>query len=281
MLFNQNNGHHTAESDEPLRPLDAVVEESDRRVEFKGNEFRISGKAETLKELDDTISSIYFTLPILLNVEMADPPVVERVEGKVGGVPFRWELNNWRGVLLTTTQEEQEKKACDAWCRFWIMATPGNRRLVAALHYFHVSCRLCRAGQTPWEFMAEAIMNLSKILEVLFPPIGDGKTMDAARAGLQALGYSDEEINRDYIPAMRSRSHIDSAHVHLALLTRAQLQVLHAYTEAAEIAFRKLLTKIITKSEAQEYEVAQYSGTEPDATTLRIVERLSAYFGTS
>jgi hypothetical protein len=86
ILYNANTGHHTAESKEPLQPLDAVVvEESVRRVEFKGNEFRITGRAETLNEMDDTISSIFFVLPILLNVEMADPPVIERVEGKVGG----------------------------------------------------------------------------------------------------------------------------------------------------------------------------------------------------
>jgi hypothetical protein len=129
--------------------------------------------------------------------------------------------------------------------------------------------------------MAEAIMNLSKILEVLFPPAGESRTIEAARAGLKALDYADEQINRDYIPAMALRSNIDSAHVHLSLLTDTQLRVLHAYTEAAELAFRNLLTKIITEVAAKRYEVAQYAGADPDANTPKIVERLSAYFGGS
>jgi hypothetical protein len=40
---------------------------------------------------------------------------------------------------------------------------------------------LWRAVQSPWKFMAETIMNLSKILEVLFTPSGETPTMGAAR----------------------------------------------------------------------------------------------------
>jgi hypothetical protein len=214
-------------------------------------------------------------------VEFADPPVVERVEGKVGDVSFRWELTEWRMVLLITTQDEQEKKACDSWCRFHVLAEPGNRRLIAALHYFHVFCRLCRAGNTPWEFMGEALVNLSKVLEVLFPPTGDGQTMEAARAGLTGLGCSTEEIDRDFIPAMVLRSNIDSAHVDLSLFAQTQLRVLHAYTEAAEMAFRKLLSKLLTEVEAGRYQVAQHTAGGHDGRTAKIIERLARHFGDS
>jgi len=280
-FFNANTGHHSVESKASLRPLEVVVEEPVRRVEFRGNEFRISGRVETVQELEDTLYSIFFVLPILLNVEFADPPVVERVEGKVGEASFRWELDNWRLEILLTSQEEQEKKAADSWTRFEILATPGNRRLAAALHYFHVFCRLCRAGHTPWEFMAEAIMNLSKILEVLFPPSGDGQTMEGARAGLAGLGYSQEEIDRDFIPAIVLRSNIDSAHVDLSLFTTSQLRILHSFTEAAEMAFRKLLSKILTEIEAGRYQVAQHAAAGHDARTAQIVERLARHYGNS
>ncbi|HEV3256285.1 MAG TPA: hypothetical protein VG013_05340 [Gemmataceae bacterium] len=128
--------------------------------------------------------------------------------------------------------------------RFDILATPGNRRLGAGLHYFHVFCRHCRTRHTPWEFMAEAIMNLSKIMEVLFPPSGDGQTMEGARAGLAGLGHSQEEIERDFIPAFVLRSNIDSAHVDLSFFTTSQVRVLHSYTEAAEMAFRSRLSGV-------------------------------------
>jgi len=267
VYFNANTGHHFVESKQPLRPLEVVVEEPVRKVELRGNVFRIEGRVESLAELEETLLSVYFGLPILLTVEFADPPIVELVEGKVGDVPFRWELTDWRMAMLVTTKDAQEKKACDSWCRFDVLAKLGNRRLIAALHYFHVFCRLCRTGNTPWEFMGEALVNLSKILEVLFPPTGDGQTMEAARAGLASLGCSTEEIDRDFIPAMVLRSNIDSAHVDLSLFTQTQLRVLHAYTEAAEMAFRKLLSKLLTEVESGRYQVAQQTGGANDTRT--------------
>ena len=54
--------------------------------------------------------------------------------------------------------------------------------------------------------MPEMILNLSKVLEVLFPPDGAGRTLDAARRGLTALGFSRTEIEGDYIPAMALRN---------------------------------------------------------------------------
>jgi hypothetical protein len=281
VYFNANTGHHFVESKQALRPLEVVVEEPVRKVELRGNVFRIEGRVESLGELEETLLSVCFGLPILLNVEFADPPVVERVDGKVGDVSFRWELTDWRIQLLITTQDEQEKKTCDSWCRFDVLAKPGNRRLIAALHYFHVFCRLCRAGNTPWEFMGEALVNLSKILEVLFPPTGDGQTMEASRTGLTGLGYSTEEIDRDFIPAMVLRSNIDSAHVDLSVFTRTQLQVLHAYTEAAEMAFRKLLSKILTEAEAGRYQVMQHTACGHESRTAKIIERLAKHFGDS
>lgn len=277
--FNANTGHHFIESKVPLRPLNVVIEESNRRVEFLGNELRISGRIETLGELEETLLCIFFGLPILLNVELADPPVVERVEGKVGEASFRWELADWRLAILLTTQDEQEDKVAISWSRFNVLAKPGNRRLIAALHYFHVFCRLCRAGQTPWEFMAEAIMNLSKILEVLFPPPGDGQTIVAARAGLVNLGYSEDDIERDFIPAIALRSNIDSAHVDLSLFNTSQLRVLHSYTEAAEMAFRELLSKVMRQIEAGSYQVTQHAAAGHDSRTAKIIERLAKYFG--
>lgn len=277
--FNANTGHHFVESNQPLKPLEVVVEKPIQKVELRGNVFRIEGRVESLNELEVTLQNIYLGLPILLNVEFADPPIVERVEGKVGDVSFRWELVGWRIELQVTTQDVQEKKAYDSWCRFDVLAMLGNRRLIAALHYFHVFCRLCRAGNTPWEFMGEALMNLSKVLEVLFPPTGDGQTIEAARAGLTGLDCSTEEIDRDFIPAMVLRSNIDSAHVDLSQFTQTQLRVLHTYTEAAETAFRKLLSKLLNEVEAGRYQVAQHTTSRHDGRTAKIIERLALHFG--
>ena len=64
--------------------------------------------------------------------------------------------------------------------------------------------------------------------------------MDAARGGLEKLGYSGEEIEREFLPAMALRNEIDVGHVDLSIYTRRQLNALHRYTEVAESVDEKL-----------------------------------------
>jgi hypothetical protein len=274
-FYNANTGHHSVESKEPLRPLEVLLDWPETRMVIRGNFFTVSGRVETESELDETLYSYYYILPILLNAEFGDPPVIERVEGKVGAVPFRWELSDWRMDIHLTTQDEQETRAMASLKRFEIIAVEDNRRLVAALHYFHVFCRLCRAGNTPWEFMSEAIVNLSKILEVLFPPDGDSQTIEAARKGLANLGYSQSDIERLYVPAMILRGSVDAAHVDLSIFKGEELKVLHSYTEIAEPAFRQLLSKVLTEIESRSYKVCPHPGAGPDARTVKTIAHLA------
>jgi len=208
--FDANTGWHTIESRQPLKPLDVTIEESDvRKVEIRGNMLKVTAPANSLEDLNDLLQSIFIGYPILLSIEFGDPVVITRVDGKVGGTPFRWELTDWRMEFDITTQKHQERKAADSWFRFNVISEPTRRRLMAALHYFHVAIRLARVGISPWEFMSEAILNFSKVLEALFPPHGDGRSIDAARSGLKQLGYTEEELERDFIPAIALRNGID------------------------------------------------------------------------
>ena len=208
-VFNANTGAHTIESKVPLQPLDVTIEEPQRLVVWKGNLLRVSQHFESVEVLSDTIESIYFALPMLLSLEFADPAFVERIDGTVATTSFRWELREWQAKFRTTTQEQQESAAALSWQRLGVLSVPGRPRLLAALHYFHVACRLSRQGVTAGEFLAEVVLNLAKILEVLFPPGGDGRTRDAVRRKLAELGFSENEIEGDYIPAMALRNEID------------------------------------------------------------------------
>jgi len=277
--FDANSGKHAIESKQPLQPLAVTIEEPGRRTEIRGNELRVFTHCKALEDLDDLIQSLYFGFPMLLNVEFADPPTVERVSGKVGSTSFRWELPEWKMEFEITTQELQEEKIASSWRRFDLLSRPGNRRLIAALHYFHVACRLSRVGNSPWEFMAEVILNLSKVLEVLFPPGGDGKTRDAARTALKALNFSEVEIERDFIPAMALRNEIDVSHVSLSLFTLKQLQILHDYTESAEAAFRSMLGRLLDRMQKGHYEVPLCFDLTPSREAVGVIERLSHHFG--
>jgi len=277
-LFNSNTGYYSIQSKSPLKPLEVIIKEPVRRVEMRGNDLHIYTRFNSLEEMDESVQSIFFVFPILLNIEFADPPFVERVAGKVGEVDFGWELSGWQANFDITTQEFQEKRIIISWMHFDVLSNPDNRRVIAALHYFHVACRLSRVGNAPWEFMSEVILNLSKVLEVLFPPsTQDSKTIDAARTGLIELGYSDIEIERNFIPTIAIRNQIDSAHVDLSIFTRKQLNTLHAYTEVAEIAFKEMLKRLLTKTQLGLYKPVQYGKPSRRQEAEKIIDKIAQH----
>ena len=147
--------------------------------------------------------------------------------------------------ILISNQEKQEQRVIEAWDLMAFFSSFGNMRMVGAVKYFHAACRLSRVGHTPWEFMGEILLNFCKVLEVLFPPTGDGMSRDAARAGLSKLGYSPEEIERYFIPVMLLRSKIDVGHVFLGLFTRLELTALHSYTELVERQWLNMLERVV------------------------------------
>ena len=277
VLFNANTGAHTIESKMPLQPLDVTIHEPHRLVVWKGNVLSISQRFESIEKLSDTIESIYFALPMLLSVEFADPPFVERIEGTVGATRFRWQLREWRIDFRTTTQEHQESVVALSWERLGLLSVSGRRRLLAALHYFHVACRLPRQGITAGEFLPEVVLNLSKTLEVLFPPSGNGRTRDAVRTKLAELGFSEKEIEADFIPAMALRNEIDVGHVDLGLFKRDQLALIHGYVGRAEYAFGVLLDRLLNKVATGEFEVEPYQAGPAKPEAVAIVERLRRY----
>lgn len=277
LFFNANSGEHTVESTVPLRPLDVTIEEPIREVRLTGNVLSVSQHLQSDNELTEMIESIYFGLPLLLNIPFADPPYVERVEGTVGSNPFRWELSQWKMVVRTTTQDVQESDIDQAWTRLGVLATPHRRRLIAGLHHFHLACRLARRGSTAGEFLAEVILNLAKTLEVLFPPDGDGRTRDGVRRALRQLGFEDAQIEGDFIPAMALRNEINVGHVELGLFSMDQLKVIHAFSERAEGAFRDLFERLLSHIESGRFDVTPYTVSEARPEAIALIQRLLQY----
>ena len=148
---------------------------------------------------------------------------------------------------------------------------------MAALHYFYVASRLSQEGSIAGEFLPEVILNYSKVLEVLFPPSGDGQTRDAVRRGLTELEFTDSEIEADYLPIMALRNEIDVAHVDLSLFKREQLTLIHSYTEYAEECFRILLSRVLNAIEEGNFTVAPYEATSASPRAISIIERLQEH----
>jgi len=274
VVFNGNSGKHWIEPQQPLEQLEVKIHEDEvRTAELNGNILKISTHCVSIAELHTLIESLYFLLPVLLNVEFADPPIIERVSGTVGEVIFGWELSGWRLFYEITTKDRQEERFVTSWQRFNLISPPENRRLVAALHYFHLACRLEIVGNAPWEFMGEIILNLSKVLESLFPG-PEGRTMEAVREGLSTLGLSSQDIERYFIPAIALRNNIDSGHVLLSVFTRNQLEALHTYTTSSLESFRHLLRLIFDKMNTSEYSVIPYTDPTPREGAITTISRI-------
>jgi len=277
VLFNANTGAHSIKSNPPLHPLEVAIEEPTRRLVLRGNTLTIDQQFDSNAQLTALIEGVYYGFPTLLNVEWADPPVVERVDGIIEGISFRWELAAWNCQFKTTSQENQEQRFADSWEKMNLISEPTSARLFAALHFYYVAVRLRCRGTLAGEFLSEVILNLAKVLEVLFPASGDGKSREAARLGLRELGFNEEDIEGDYIPAMALRNEIDVGHVDLGLFKPDHLKLIHGYTERAEYAFRQLLQRVLTRVAEGTYEIAPYTRGPVRHSAVRVVERMQKY----
>ncbi len=247
--YDANTGRSYVDSVPLLKPLHVTIKEHNIMVRLRGNRLHIRTYYEERDDLVRLIEAVYYGLPPILNLNFAEPPIIKRVKGKVGSTIFCWEHKLEFFGFEVTTQETQVEKVNSAWFTMEFLNThPARRRVLAALQHFYVACRLSEAGNCPSDFMAEVLLNYYKILEVLFPPKGEVKTRkDAVCIGLAKLGYSKDEIERDFLPVMALRNEIDVGHTKLSLFDRKQLNILHRYTDAAEGHFRSMLRRLIDK----------------------------------
>lgn len=266
-----DTGRYLWSSDVPFGPLDVGLDMATTSFEMSGHRLTMTGRFETLEDLASRIELIYYRLPLLLNMDFVDSPLVVRVSGRIGRIPFDWILNRLNGVLDVTSKERQEERIRVAFGRLPLLE---HRRLLSALHYFRQACRLERAGHAPHDFTAEILLNLAKILEVLF----HGDDRDGARLGLRNLGYSDEEIEKQFIPAMLLRSKIDVAHASLTRFSPEERLVLHAYAERAEVHFRELLQRVCDALDKDSLTVSDVTDDEPEREVLQIIETLSQWY---
>ena len=270
--FDANTGQHSVRSS--LSPLTVSINGLGETFELTGDVLNVSKNCESPQELETLINRIYFALPVLLNSVFADPPIVERVTGLAGDSSFSWELQAWALDAKVTSQQQQEKLFEKSAERIPFICDRSQRRLFAALHYFHVACRLSRVANTPGEFVPEMLLNLCKTLESLFPPDGNGLTRDAVRRGLKGLGYSEQEINCKFIPAMALRNEIDVGHVELGLFSMDQLTTIHSFTGDAEAEFRRMFKRLFECIDSGTVKIKPYEASGPRKSAVKIVERM-------
>ncbi len=262
----------------PLEPLKVEFAIETDIIELSGNIVRYTAECSDPIELSGAINTFLFALLPLLNLVYDEPPVIDFIKVLLGDVAFRIEHIGANAAFVATTWE----KLCQDFelsIRRIQLFGPKNdgRRLQRALHYFHMACRLRVAGNSDWEFMAEAVLNLAKILEVLFKK--SDKPNDDIRTELRTLGYDDAAIERDFITVMFLRNAFDVGHPRLVAMPHDELQSLYPFLIHAFKEFRQLLTLIVEKVEKAEYTArpcdnATLADSDDKLTWDRIIENI-------
>jgi len=275
--YDANTGRSYVDSVPLLKPLNVTIKKPNITIRLRGNRLYIRTYYEERDDLVRLIEAVYYGLPPILNLNFAEPPIIKRVKGKIRNTTFCWAHKLEVFGFEVTTQETQEEKVNSAWFTMEFLNThPARRRVLAALQHFYVACRLSEAGNSPSDFMAEVILNYCKILEVLFPPKGDGKTRDAVRIGLAKLDYSKDEIESNFMPAMALRNEIDVGHAKLSLFKMDQLNILHKYTDAAEGYFRSMLRRLVDKLKLDNDLIEIDPDGSVDKKTAALIRRIGA-----
>jgi hypothetical protein len=248
VLLDRNNGRCLIRPERPLAPLETNVHYDDIHFDFRGNKLFVERRCETQDELAQLIYRIQGLLPPLLNVFLCDAPFITRICGNVGTTKFSWELVETQFQTVTTTEDEQNERVANALSLYGSDLGAEPYRIHAALGYFYKACRLIAAGNGPWEFMSEALLNFSKSLEVLFNNSVDQHergSRDRIREGLKKIGVNEQLIEKVFVRILILRNEFDVGHGRLALHDMDDLQLIYGLVIRAEAEFRKLFDHIV------------------------------------
>lgn len=237
-IFDANTGRIQVDHKKPLSPVEAILVADNIKFELQGNKLEISLHCEDYEKFYSILRTYLHLFPTLLNLALAEPPIVKEITGKVGNTRFRWEYVEATAFFPELSQEDIESELMQSYQRIGSL-TP---QIAASLHYFYMASRLIVSGNSPWEFMAESILNFCKALQILF-----GEKLDDVRSGLKSLdlGYTQDEIEGDFIPIMVPRNYFDVGHSQVATPDMEQCKILYAYLSETEANFRDFFRRLL------------------------------------
>jgi hypothetical protein len=87
---------------------------------------------------------------MVLGITFVDPPTVGTTAGRVGDVPFTWQVERGAGSFDVTTSENQHERVEEALRRIELFVAPKNRRLLAGISFLpHCTTPWARHVQFP------------------------------------------------------------------------------------------------------------------------------------
>lgn len=272
--MNANTGQVTVGVEAPLEEIAVDRSLGGITVRLRGQRLQLDASCQSRQELVGLLNTFHHVFPMLLGVTFVDSPTILTTAGRVGDVPFTWQVERGAGSFDVTTSETQRARIEEALARIPLVAAPRNRRLLSGISYFNRAVRLAAAGATAFEFTGEVMLNFAKCLEVLFPAASGVRSRDAVRVGLRALGYTNEDIETWFIPAMALRDEIDVAHVRLTLFSYEQLKTIQNYAEQAEDRFRRMIQTVLAATEDGSRPITPYEDEGPPRQVVNMLTRM-------
>ena len=273
--WNRETGRFLIHPVHPYGPIEvqhATMISTPSDWQLNGDILQLRFQCRDIQHLEEAIKDLNYNLITLLNIGFTDPPFVESIRGWVAETEFRWVHQRGKIQIEVFAESGPSQIAIESFDRMKLIAGNANRRLAAALHYFHVACRLLAAGQSQWEFMPECILNLEKSLTILLAK--SEKSRDEVREQLKILGYCDEQIDGDFIPIMILRAKFDVAHPRLAVFPIDQLQTVYDYLIRSEECMRKLFRRVLDRVADGTYQLIDDNDHQPDPKSLKEFTRL-------
>jgi hypothetical protein len=273
LSWNANTGRSLAESDPPLPPCEAAANVGGVELQITGSTIVAKWESAVREDLLGVLGALHFVLPLALGMELVDPVVVATTAGTAGESEFVWQIARTAVYGEQTDAITRNAKCLKAIEYLPLLCEPHNARLLAAVAYLQQAARLLVVGNGPSEFAGEAIINLAKVLEVLFPARPE-ETRDAARTALGQLGYQPAETEA-FVSCLIIRSSLDAAHVRMATLASDERQRLQIFLERSLASFRELLTRIRTAIVEGTFALEPYAANRSDGDDLsRLFSRL-------
>jgi hypothetical protein len=258
LMWNANTGRNITRSTPPLEPTDARAAVDGLKFDIKGHTVEAAWHCASRDDLLGVLGALHFVLPLSIGVAFADAAVPTVTSGRAGDAKFVWQVESSGAAFEVLRAVDRDERVLEALARLPVLCDHRYVRLLAGLAYLDKAVRLLAIGIGPSDFAAEAVLNLAKCLEVLFPSRSELSSRDAAREGLAGLGYSNEEIEETFAKALVLRSRLDAAHVRLATLTAAERRKVQMYMEAVIDRFRALLRDMIDRASRDELNLAPY-----------------------
>ena len=272
--WDANTGRSLAECDAPLPRTKTVASADGISIRINGRSLKATFQCTSRAQLLGVLGALHFVAPISLGLEFADPFMPATTSGQVGNTKFVWQVERTAVYHESLQGTERNSRCAKAIERLPALCDPSNRRLLAACTYFQRAVRLLLAGTGPTEFAGEAVVNLAKALEVLFP---GSQSRDAVRRGLETVGYDKDLIERKFIPALLLRSHLDAAHVRMATLRADERRKIQMYVEDVAVEFRTLIARVVEAVTDGQLQLAAYQDErKPDDDISRIINGISS-----